>query len=126
MGIGEKVTAYTVILRRSDPVGYRPVVQLSTDVGGSGILVFTDQPPAGDWLEFPGGNNAVVTLAAADFDRCHRLLQTESPVFFTATAVVGLLFFNLYTSIEPPGEGPADDDALAAFTAYAQRLRTAD
>ena len=46
------------------------------------------------------------------FDRIHHLVQTESPLFVTTMQGFFGLVFNLTTSPELPGEGPADDGAL--------------
>jgi hypothetical protein len=57
------------------------------------------------------------TCKAGEFDRIYHLLQTEAPLFFSALNLFGLRAFNLSTSTELPGEGPADDDALAQLAA---------
>jgi hypothetical protein len=56
---------------------------------------------------------------ADEFDRICHLLQTETPVFFTALNLLTIRAFNVSTGAELPDEGPADD----ALVALAAQLR---
>jgi hypothetical protein len=99
-------------------VDYQQVVKLTTETGHQ---VFIGFRPA--------------TCAVAHHHRVdhHRLpgtggvrpdpplLQTESPLFFSSINLVGIRAFNLSTGAELPGEGPADDDALAQLMASIRR-----
>ena len=118
MPFNEKVTSYTVALLKNQLVPYTRVIRLTTETGHTAFLAFEPHPRA-DWLQFVG-NSTNVFLHSGEFDRTHRLLQTESPVFYTALNVVGLSAYNLSTSAEPLGEGPADDVELAEV---ARRVR---
>ena len=82
------------------------------------FLAFPAQPPA-DWLTFATGTSTVF-LERDEFDRIYHLLQSESPVFYTALSLLGIRAFNISTTAELPGEGPADDDALADLVARAR------
>ena len=62
-------------------------------------------------------------LERDEFDRIFHVLQSESPVFFTSLNLLGIRALNVTTDPELPGEGPADDDALADL---ASRIRDAD
>jgi hypothetical protein len=115
MAIQERVTSYSVAVLRNDFVEYREAVRLTTETGSEIFLGFVSTPPA-EWLQI-NGPNAVVLLERAQFDRIHHLVQSESPLFVTAMQGIFGLVFNLGTSAELPGEGPADDDALVELAA---------
>jgi hypothetical protein len=115
MAFQEKVTSYIVTHLRNDIVAYRQLVRLTTQTGHQAFIAFLSRPPA-EWLTFvDGGSN--VFLSEAEFDRIHRTLQSEEPVFYTAINFIGLRAFNLTTGPEAPGEGPVDDPLLARFAA---------
>ena len=119
MAINERVTNYRVAQLKNDIVDYQQLVNLTTETGGQVSIAFPDNPPA-EWLTF---NGAAITvyLESGEFDRVRHLLQTEAPLFFSALNLFGLRAFSLSTSTELPGEGPADDDALAQLAARARR-----
>jgi len=96
-------------------VDYQQVVRLTTESGHQVFIGFPDQPPA-QWLTISRSNTTAL-LERGGFDRIHRLLQTETPLFFTSIVFEGIRALNLSTGSELPGEGPADDDALAQLVA---------
>jgi hypothetical protein len=110
MPIAEQVTDYTVALLKNDVVDYRRVIKLTTETGHKVFIGFMEQPPA-QWLTITGSNTTAY-LQRGEFDRIYHLLQTESPLFFTSSFFIGPVL-NLSTGTELPGEGPADDEALA-------------
>ena len=110
MAIQERVTNYSVATLRNDFVPYRETIRLTTETGSEVFLGFVATPPA-EWLKI-NGPNAIVLLERTQFDRIHHLVQSESPLFVTTMAGFFGLVFNLSTSPELPGEGPADEDAL--------------
>ena len=115
MPFQERVTNYTIAQLKNDIVNYQQVVNLTTETGHHVFIAFPDVPPA-EWLTITG-TNTTAYLERGEFDRIHHLLQTETPLFFTSVNVIGLRAFNLSTGTEPPGEGPADDNALAQLVA---------
>jgi hypothetical protein len=115
MPIQEPVTSYSVAELRNDVVKYRQVVRLTTETGHQAFIAFPEVPPD-DWLTF-SGETSNVYLEEGEFDRVHHLLQSENPVFYTALNLLGIRAFNLSTTAELPGEGPADDDALTQLAA---------
>jgi hypothetical protein len=115
MAIQERVTSYSVAMLRNDFVAYRETVRLRTETGGEVFLGFMATPPA-EWLQI-NGPNAIVLLERTQFDRIHHLVQSESPLFVTTMQGIFGPVFNLSTSPELPGEGPADDDALVELAA---------
>ena len=114
MPLAERVTSYTITQVKNNIVNYQQIVRLTTETGHQAFIAFPDQPPA-QWLTI-NESNTTAFLERGEFDRIHRLLQTETPLFFTSSFIVGPVF-NLSTSAELPGEGPADDDALAQLMA---------
>ena len=114
MPLGERVTDYTIAQLKNEVVDYQQVVRLTTETGHQAFIAFPDQPPA-QWLTI-NPSTTTAFLERGEFDRIFRLLQTETPLFFTSSFIVGPVF-NLSTSAELPGEGPADDDALAQLMA---------
>lgn len=115
MPISERVTDYTVAQLKNNVVDYQQVINLTTDTGHRVFIAFPAKPPT-QWLTITGSNTTAY-LERPEFDRYHHLLQTETPLFFTALRFLGFDVFNLTTGTELPGEGPADDDALARLMA---------
>ena len=115
MAIHEAVTSYEVTHLCNDIVAYRAAIRLTTTSGHRALLLFMDQQPA-DWLELHGAFSNVF-LRIGEFDRMHHTLQSERPTFLTVISLLGIRAFNLTTGAEPPGEGPADDEALVGFMA---------
>jgi hypothetical protein len=111
MAVLERVASYEVSVLRNTFVPYREVIKLTTDTGQRAFLAFVEAPPV-DWITIDGPN-ATVFLERSQFERVHHLLQTETPLFLTTMDGFFGPVFNLSSSLELPGEGPADDDALA-------------
>jgi hypothetical protein len=118
--LNEKVVSFTVTVLKNEIVPYTRVIRLTTESGHRVFLAFEPDPRA-NWLEVTGAYSNVF-LDASEFDRTYHLLQTESPVYFTAFALLGIAAYNLSTGEELPGEGPGDDDALVDLAA---RMREA-
>jgi hypothetical protein len=102
---------------KNEVVDYQQVVRLTTETGHQAFIAFPDQPPA-QWLTI-SDSTTIAFLERGEFDRIHHLLQTEAPLFFTSINfdLLGIQALTLSTSAELPGEGPADDDALAQLMA---------
>jgi hypothetical protein len=115
MPISERVTSYTIAQLKNDIVDYQQVVHLTTETGHKVFIAFPDQPPT-EWRTVTG-TNTTAYLERGEFDRVHRLLQTETPLFFTSLNLLGIRALNLSTGSELPGEGPADDEALVQLVA---------
>lgn len=113
MPINEVVKSYTVATLRNDLVTYRYKITLELASSATADLLFPDSPPA-QYLYFSGGH-AVAYLPASQFKDTYHLLQTESPVYFTALNLFGIRAVTLSTGKESLGEGLADQDALAAL-----------
>jgi hypothetical protein len=117
MPINDKVTSYTVAFVRNDVVQTRHTIRLSLESGGGAELRFDTTPPA-TYLAF-NGNQTTVWLDLDEYQGVYHLLQTESPLFFTALNLFGLQAVNLSSTPEPLGEGFSDADLTpAAVTSH--------
>lgn len=121
MPIHERVTSYTVAQLHNDIVDYNQVIHLTLETSGPVFLGFPEQQPD-DWLSFGTDGTTTAFLAASQFDGIYHLLQSESPVYFSALSLFGIRAVDLTTGDEPTGEGPADHDALAQFMRDARAL----
>jgi hypothetical protein len=126
MPLGERVTDYTIAQLKNEVVDYQQVVRLTTETGHQAFIAFPDQPPA-QWLTI-SDSTTIAFLERGEFDRIHHLLQTEAPLFFTSINfdLLGIQALTLSTSAELPGEGPADDDALAQLMATIRQRHLPD
>ncbi len=115
MPINERITSYSVTELQSNVVSYRHVVRLTLESGHKVFIGFPPVVPSPPFTTSTSGTTAY--LAADEFDRVWRLLQTEQPAFFTALNLLGLTTVNISTDAEPLGEGPADDSALVSALA---------
>ncbi len=117
MPIFEKITKYSARVGRSDLTDFGRSLGLSLESGGTAFIGFPSVPPD-DWLQF-SGSSTTVFLPAEEYAEVYHLLQTESPVFFTALDLVGLRAAFVHTELdlsrgEPTGEG-YDDTSLEAL-----------
>ena len=111
MPIFEKITKYSARVGRSDLTDFERSLGLTLESGGTAFIAFPPVPPD-DWLQF-SGSSTTVFLPADEYTHVYHLLQTESPVFFTALNLVGLRAAAVHTELnlsrgEPTGEGYAD------------------
>src|SRR5437764_3524253 len=101
MPIEDVVLRHSVFVAHSDFVDFQREIELSLGSGGTATLVFPKDPPD-DWLQF-NGSHTTVFMAQDEFADLYRLLQTESPVFFTALNLFGLRVGSVHTKIDPSG-----------------------
>jgi hypothetical protein len=130
MAIADKIERYEVYVGQNDFLTYVKSIRLSLESGGTAFIAFPPTRPA-DWLQFTGPDTTVY-MTADEFDQIYHLLQTESPVFFTAIDFFGLQVGAVHTELdlaqgEPPGEGEEDHtQSLAALIRRAQREAAAE
>jgi hypothetical protein len=113
--LNEKVTSYFVTLLKNDLVGYGRILRLTTD-SGHRVFIGFEVDPRLDWLEITESYTSVF-LQSDEFDQTYHLLQTESPVYFSAFKVIGMSAYNLSTDQVLPGEGLGDEEALVTVAA---------
>ena len=124
MAIEDKIMTYSVSVLQTNYLDYTRVIRLSLESGGTAYIAFPKERPV-DWLQF----NQVATnlfMTADDFDDVYHLLQSESPVFFTALNLVGIMVGAVHTQLdlsagETPGEGDEDLQSLEALIRRARR-----
>jgi hypothetical protein len=105
MPIEEVVLRHSVFVAHSDFVDFQREIELSLESGGTATLVFPKDPPD-DWLQFDGLHTTVF-MAQDEFADLYHLLQTESPVFFTALNLFGIRVGSVHTKIDPSlGQAP--------------------
>jgi hypothetical protein len=128
MAIADKIERYEVHIGQNNFLSYVRSIRLSLESGGTAFIGFPQfRPP--DWLLF-NGSSTTVYMTADEFTDVYHLLQSESPVFFTALNLFGLEVGAVHTELdlsqgEPPGEG--DEDHTQSLTALVRRaMREAD
>jgi hypothetical protein len=125
MAIADKVERYEVHVGQNNFLSYVKSIRLSLESGGTAFLGFPETRPV-NWLQF-NGSETTVYMTADEFDQVYHLLQTESPVFFTALDFFGLQVGTIHTELdlahgEPTGEGEEDHtQSLEALIRRAQR-----
>ena len=115
MAVLAPVESYEVAVLRNEIVPYRESIVVKAESGETATLAFVEQPPT-EWIRI-NGRTALVFLERTQFERVHHLLQSERPLFLTTMVGIFGRAFNLSSSPELPGEGPADDDALVELAA---------
>jgi hypothetical protein len=88
MPIADKVKTYSVNVFQNNIVNYSRQIRLSLESGGTATISFPKERPA-DWLQFVGSATNLY-MTADQFGDVYHLLQSESPVFFTALNLSGL------------------------------------
>jgi hypothetical protein len=123
MPIEDKVEAYTVHIAQNNFLSYNQTIRLRLESGGKAFIAFPEVRPP-NWLEFVGGSTNLF-MTRNQFEDVYHLLQSESPVFFTALNLLGFQVGAVHTELdlaagEPPGEGDADPQSLEALVRLAR------
>ena len=126
MPIAEKIMSYSVFIDQNDFSDNKRLIHLRLEFGGEAQIWFPPQRPQ-DWLQVSGPFTSLY-MTANDFADVYHLIQSESPVFFTAVniAEAGLMVGAVHTELdlsagETPGEGDEDPNSLAALIRRAKR-----
>jgi hypothetical protein len=125
MAIADRIERYEVYVSQNNYVAYTRSIRLSLESGGEAFIAFPPVRPV-NWLQI-NGPFTTLYMTADEFDQVYHLLQTESPVFFTALNFLGFEVGAVHTELdlsqgEPPGEGDEDHtQTLAALIRRAQR-----
>jgi len=112
-----EVESYQADIFESSTLTYdRSIRLILKPKGGDGAHTVSLQFPVQAPDDFVSLGNAfsTVQMDRHKFDEILHLLQTESPVFFTAYEISGLRFAGLTTDAEASGEGFRDADSEAA------------
>jgi hypothetical protein len=124
MPIADKIERYEVHIAQNNFLPYFRSIRLSLESGGTAFIGFPQVRPV-DWLQL-NGTSTTLYMTADEFSDVYHLLQTESPVFFTALDLLGLEVGAVHTELdlsagEPPGEG--DEDHTQGLAALIRRAR---
>lgn len=129
MPIFDRITHHSVSVLRSSLVAATRQVRLRLESGGSASISFVDTLPD-DFLRFTGAGTSLF-MTADQFEDVHRLLRSESDVFFTALDLLGIRTGSVHIRLEPdaPDEGGPDPlhiepHSLEALIRHARRLGT--
>jgi len=115
-----QIETYEVEVFESSSLNYDRAIRLDLPASGGNpahlvSIEFPPVPPA-DYVNI-GASFTTVQMPASRFDALYHILQTESPVFFTAYEVAFgstmLRFVGVSSDPEATGEGFRDADTLA-------------
>jgi hypothetical protein len=98
MPIEDKVVKYSVYVSHNDFVDLQRSIDLSLESGGSASIYFPKDLP-NDWLRF-NGSCTTLYMAQDEFADVYHVLQTESPVFFTALNLIGIRVGAVHTQLD--------------------------
>jgi hypothetical protein len=124
MPIADKVQKYSVSVMQNNYLSYFRVIRLSLESGGTAYIGFPKDRP-NDWLQFLGSNTNLY-MTEDQFADVYHLIQSESPVFFTALDLLGFQVGAVHTELdlsagETPGEGDEDPQSLEALIRRVKR-----
>jgi hypothetical protein len=111
MPINDEIERYTVDLFQDNLNDHDRAIRLTLISGHTVSVQFLPKPPA-DFLSITA-SSTTVKMPVSQYEHVYHLLQTESPVFFTALKVLGLSVARLSSDPEATGEGLADAGALS-------------
>ena len=111
MPIEDKVESYAVHVAQNNFLPFNQTIRLRLASGGTAFIAFPPVRPP-NFLQLNGASTNLF-MPRDQFDDVYHLLQTESPVFFTALDLLGFQVGAVHTELdlsvgEPPGEGEAD------------------
>ncbi|MDP8951955.1 MAG: hypothetical protein M3N18_06925 [Actinomycetota bacterium] len=124
MPIEDKVIRYSVSVNQTNYLSHFRQIRLSLESGGTAYIAFPKERPP-DWLQFVGSATNLY-MTEDEFADVYHLIQSESPVFFTALEVLGFKVGAVHTELdlsagETPGEGDEDPQSLEALIRQAKR-----
>jgi hypothetical protein len=126
MPIEDKVETYSVRLAQDNFLNTFRSIRLSLESGGTAFITFPKVRPV-NFLQFVGSATNL-SMTEDQFTDVYHLLQSESPVFFTALNFLGIQVGAVHTELdlsagETPGEGDQDPQSLEELI---RRVREAD
>jgi len=126
--IFDRIIRYSVSVSRSNLSSPTRQIRLSLESGGTASIGFVETLPV-DFLQFFGSSTSLF-MTTDQFSDTYRVLQSESPAFFTALDLfVGIRIGSVHTEPdlsagETPGEGDHDPQGLEAMILRARREGT--
>jgi hypothetical protein len=124
MPIEDKVMTYSVSVNQNNFQSHFRQIRLSLESGGTAYIAFPKERPT-EWLQFVGSATNLY-MTQDEFADIYHLIQSESPVFFTALEIFGFAVGAVHTELdlgagEIPGEGDEDPQSLEALIRLAKR-----
>ncbi len=125
MPIQDKIIKYSVSINQNNNFNYFRIINLSLESGGKAYIGFPKDRPV-DWLQF-NGSTTILYMTQDEFAEVYHMLQSESPVFFTALDLFSFMIGSVHTeldlnSAETPGEEEQYPQNLEALIKAAKRL----
>ena len=124
MPIEDKIKTYSVSLFQTNFQDNFRQIRLNLESGGTAAIQFPAVRPV-NWLQFIGADTSPF-MTQDQFTDVYHLIQSESPVFFTALEFEGLQVGAVHTQFdlsagETPGEGDEDPQSLEAIIRRAKK-----
>jgi hypothetical protein len=124
MPLEDRIVTYSVSVLQSNIHPNSREIRLGLESGGVAFIGFQPNPPP-RWLQFDG-STTYLYLPEERFDDVYRVIETESPVFFTALDLFGLETGAVHTELdlsagETPGEGDRNPQSLEAVVRRARQ-----
>ena len=122
--IEDKIMKYSISINQNNFQSHFREIRLSLESGGTALIAFPKERP-NNWIQFIGSDTNLF-MTEDEFADVYHLLQTESPVFFTALSVYGFAMGAVHTELdlsagETPGEGEKDPQSLEVLIRHAKR-----
>ena len=128
MTLEDKIVRYEIYVDQNNFWDNFRTIRLSLESGDLVWIGFPEIRPT-EWLKF-GESYTRLYMTSDDYDDVYNLIQSESPVFFTALTFLGRTAAGVHTEFllsagETPGEGDEDPDSLAAMIRVAKKQQSA-
>ena len=98
MAIEDKVEKYSVRIAQDNFLNIFRSIRLSLESGGTAFIAFPKVRPV-NWLQLNGPSTNLF-MTQDQFTDVYHLLQSESPVFFTALNLFGLQVGAVHTELD--------------------------
>ena len=115
MPVNEEIEKYTVAIFQDNLNDHDRTIKLTLSSGHTVSIQFLPKPPA-DFVTITA-SSTTVRMPVSQYEHIYHLLQTESPVFFSAFKVLGLSVARLSSDPEATGEGFEDAGVLTELLA---------
>jgi hypothetical protein len=120
----DKVVKYSVYVAHNDFVDFQRMIDLRLESGGTASIYFPKDPPS-NWLQF-NGSCTTLYMAQDEFADVYHLLQTESPVFFTALNLFGIRVGAVHMQLDPTeckASGQGDEQVPQSLAELIRRAK---
>jgi len=124
MPIEDKVMTYSVMINQNNYQSHFRQIRLSLESGSTAYIAFPKTRPA-NWLQFVGSDTNLY-MTEDEFADVYHLIQSESPVFFTALNLSDIQVGAVHTELdlstgETPGEREETPQSIEALIRRAKK-----